>query len=72
MFLPCATACPSFDDAAGATALGEFVAEPALAGSGFGHDADYLSVAGTGLLEHRLQLRHIVVAPDKPCKSARA
>ena len=45
MFLPCATACASYDrHAAGAAALGELEAEAALAGARLGDDADHLPV----------------------------
>ena len=71
MFLPCATACPSFTrHAAGAAALGELEAEPALARSRLGHDADDLAVAGLRLLQRRLQRRHVGVAADEAREAA--
>jgi hypothetical protein len=53
-------------------ALGELVAEAALADPGLGHDADHLTVSTEGPRKRDLECRHVVAAPDEAGEAARA
>ncbi len=72
MAFPWATPCALVDgDLPRAAALGELVAEPALAGPGFGDHADDLRVPRDRLLERRLQSGHLALAADELGEAAR-
>jgi hypothetical protein len=58
-------------DSACPAALGEFVAEPTLAGSRVGDDAENLRVPRGCLLERRLESRHLALTSDELGETAR-
>ena len=53
-------------------ALGELVAEAALADAGLADDADHLPLAGERLLQGALEHPQLLVAADEPREAARA
>ena len=70
---PCAWACASKTSMPSlAAALGELVAEPALADARLGDDADRGALARLGPLQRLLQHRHLLVAADEAGEAALA
>ena len=59
-------------DPARAAAIGELVAEPALADAGLGDDPDHRALAGIRLRQRPLQLRHLALAADEAREAALA
>src|SRR5207253_2292387 len=55
-----------------AVALGELVAQPALADPGLAHDPDYLSLTAYGSLERRLEQPELLLAPHEARKASGA